>query len=156
MTTILAIDPGTVQSAWIIFSGGRAERFGIQANVELLADLRSETRWGRPLADVAVIEKIESFGMTVGAEVFETVHWSGRFTEALWPTPVVQLPRRAVKLHLCGSARAKDPNIRQALLDRFGGKAATGTKAHPGPLYGIQGDLWAALAVAVTYAETLP
>ena len=154
MTTILAIDPGTVQSAWIIFSGGRAERFGIQANVELLADLRSETRWGRPLADVAVIEKIESFGMTVGAEVFETVHWSGRFTEALWPTPVVQLPRRAVKLHLCGSARAKDPNIRQALLDRFGGKAATGTKRSPGPLHGIHGDLWAALAVAVTFAET--
>ena len=154
MTTILAIDPGTVQSAWIIFSGGRAERFGIQANVELLADLRSETRWGRPLADVAVIEKIESFGMTVGAEVFETVHWSGRFTEALHPTPVIQLPRRTVKLHLCGSPRAKDPNIRQALLDRFGGKAATGTKAHPGPLHGIHGDLWAALAVAVTFAET--
>ena len=60
--------------------------------------------------------------MAVGAEVFETVHWSGRFTEALWPTPVVQLPRRAVKLHLCGSARAKDPNIRQALLDRFGAR----------------------------------
>jgi len=38
------------------------------------------------------------------------------------------------------SARAKDGNIRVALLDRFGGeKVAKGTKAEPRPLYGVSG-----------------
>ena len=62
------------------------------------------------------------------------------------------LPRRAVKLALCGDSRAKDANIRQALIDRFGGSAAVGRKAAPGPLYGITRDVWSALAIAVTYA----
>jgi hypothetical protein len=66
---------------------------------------------------------------------------------------VVLLPRRAVKLALCGDSRAKDANIRQALIDRFGGKdAAVGRKAAPGPLYGISRDVWSALAIAVTYS----
>jgi hypothetical protein len=98
-----------------------------------------------------VIEKVESYGMAVGAEVFDTVLWAGRFAEAAHRVPVVMLPRRAVKLALCGDSRAKDANIRQALLDRFGGSAAIGRKAAPGPLYGIARDVWSALAIAVTY-----
>jgi hypothetical protein len=35
--------------------------------------------------------------------------------------------------------------------DRFGGSAAVGRKAAPGPLYGISRDVWSALAIAVTY-----
>jgi len=62
------------------------------------------------------------------------------------------LPRRAVKLALCGDSRAKDANIRQALIDRFGGSAAIGRKTAPGPLYGISRDVWSALAIAVTFA----
>jgi hypothetical protein len=154
LTVILAIDPGTAQSAWVAFDAEQQVVIdsGIQPNEELVAQLRIGLF---PDRRVAVIEKIESYGMAVGAEVFETVWWSGRFAEALHPLPVIRLPRRAVKLAICGDTRAKDPNIRQALLDRFGGKAAQGTKRAPGPLYGIHGDLWAALAVAVTYAETL-
>ncbi len=101
--------------------------------------------------DVVVIEKVESYGMAVGAEVFDTVLWAGRFAEAAHRVPVVMLPRRAVKLALCADSRAKDANIRQALIDRFGGSAAIGRKAAPGPLYGISRDVWSALAIAVTY-----
>jgi hypothetical protein len=89
--------------------------------------------------------------MAVGAEVFDTVLWAGRFAEAAHRVTVVMLPRRAVKLALCGDSRAKDANIRQALIDRFGGSAAIGRKAAPGPLYGISRDVWSALAIAVTY-----
>ena len=103
--------------------------------------------------DVVVIEKIESYGMAVGAEVFDTVWWAGRFAEAASRVPVVMLPRPAVKLALCGDSRAKDANIRQALIDRFGGSNAVGRKAAPGPLYGISRDVWSALAIAVTYAD---
>jgi hypothetical protein len=104
------------------------------------------------LPDVVVIEKVESYGMAVGAEVFDTVLWAGRFAEAAHRVPVVLLPRRAVKLALCGDSRAKDANIRRALIDRFGGQAAIGRKASPGPLHGISRDVWAALAIAVTYS----
>uniref|UniRef100_A0A6M3LMW5 Uncharacterized protein n=1 Tax=viral metagenome TaxID=1070528 RepID=A0A6M3LMW5_9ZZZZ len=151
---ILAIDPGTVQSAWLVWTGSSVANHAIEPNVELIARLR-QRRGAIGWADCAVIEQIASYGMPVGAEVFETVRWSGRFEEALYPVPVHQLPRRAVKLHLCGSARAKDANVRQALLDKFGGRAAIGRKAAPGPLYGIKSDLWAAFGVAVTFAETL-
>jgi hypothetical protein len=156
--TILAIDPGTVQSAWVMYDSGSVwpvMDFGIEPNYQLVARLRE---W-RP--SVAVIEQVASYGMPVGAEVFETVRWAGRFEEALHPTPVVLLARMAVKMHVCGNSRAKDANIRQALLDRFGGpffdhRVAVGTKKAPGPLYGIHADLWSALAIAVTFAETRP
>ena len=146
MTTILAIDPGSSQSAWLRFDGTRPGAFGITANEVLVRALRSGG-----LPDVVVIEKVESYGMAVGAEVFDTVFWAGRFAEAAERVPVVLLPRRAVKLALCGDSRAKDANIRAALIDRFGGPAAVGRKAAPGPLYGISRDVWSALAIAVTY-----
>jgi len=146
VTSILAIDPGSFQSAWLRFDDARPQGFGITANDVLAKALRSGG-----LPDVVVIEKIESYGMAVGAEVFDTVWWAGRFAEAASRVPVVMLPRRAVKLALCGDSRAKDANIRQALLDRFGGSAAVGRKSAPGPLYGISRDVWSALAIAVTY-----
>jgi len=146
VTSILAIDPGSAQSAWLRFEGDRPQGFGITANDVLAKALRSGG-----LPDVVVIEKIESYGMAVGAEVFDTVWWAGRFAEAASRVPVVMLPRRAVKLALCGDSRAKDANIRQALIDRFGGSAAVGRKRSPGPLYGISRDVWSALAIAVTY-----
>jgi hypothetical protein len=150
MTRVLAIDPGSERSAWLLWAG-RVEAFSILDNTDLLDAVRHH----RSAADVVVIEQIESYGMAVGREVFATVHWAGRFTEAAYPTPVVQLPRRAVKLAICGDTRARDANIRQALLDRFGGKdAAVGWKAAPGPLYGISKDVWSALAIAVTYADS--
>jgi hypothetical protein len=146
VSSVLAIDPGSAQSAWLRFDDARPQGFGITANDTLVRALRTGG-----LPDVVVIEKIESYGMAVGAEVFDTVWWAGRFAEAASRVPVVMLPRRAVKLALCGDSRAKDANIRQALLDRFGGSAAVGRKAAPGPLYGISRDVWSALAIAVTY-----
>jgi hypothetical protein len=97
---------------------------------------------------------IASYGMPVGREVFETCLWIGRFVEA-WASRGGEyrlVYRREVKLHLCESVRANDANIRAALIDRFGpGKpAAIGTKKAPGPLYGLKGDEWAALGVALT------
>ena len=146
MTSILAIDPGSAQSAWLQFDGTRPGGFGITANDVLVRALRTGG-----LPDVVVIEKVESYGMAVGAEVFDTVLWAGRFAEAAHRVPVVLLPRRAVKLALCGDSRAKDANIRQALIDRFGGSAAVGRKAAPGPAVRDRRDVWSALAIAVTY-----
>lgn len=164
---VFAIDPGTTESAWVQlrldYRGDGAdpilERFGYVANDELLVRLMQvSSDYVHPCdyIDALVIEKVESYGMAVGAEVFETVFWSGRFAQ-VWPRNVVRIGRGPVKMHLCHSMRAKDGNIRQALIDRFTGgageKAAKGTKKNPGPLYGVSGDVWAALAVGVTYLD---
>ncbi len=107
----------------------------------------------KQLPDVLVVEMIASYGMPVGREVFETCVWVGRFLQA-WPGETERITRGAIKLHLCGSMRAKDANVRQALIDAFGGKdKAIGTKRAPGALHGVSGDVWSALAVAVTYAD---
>lgn len=158
MSNVLAIDPGPKQSAWIRLVNGEPREFATWPNEQLLEALR---RADYPVsfgADVLVIEKVEAFGMAVGAEVFETVYWSGQFAEAAARQDIAvdRVGRKAVKIHLCGSMRAKDPNIRAALLDRFGGSAAKGTKAAPGPLYGFAGDHWSALAVGVTWADLHP
>lgn len=150
---ILALDPGTTRSALVALDGLTVVGAWLEPNEAIRARLRFG-QWS-PAAAVLVVEQVESFGMAVGAEVFETVWWAGRFAEC-WAGPSARLTRRSVKLHLCGTARAKDANIRQALLDRYGpGKErAVGIKASPGPLYGLKADLWAALAVGVTYHDT--
>jgi len=152
--TITAIDPGPRQSAIVEYDGERVVSGWIADNADMLAALRRSI--GRELA----IEWIESYGMAVGRDVFETCYWVGRFVEA-WSAAggnVTRIARRDVKLNLCGSARAKDPNVRQALIDRFpptgGGKVPqVGTKAQPGPLHDVRTHLWSALAVAVTWAD---
>jgi len=155
MTTILAIDPGTTESGWVILEDGVPIEFGKNNNEYVL-----ERVYGKHLAPTLAtrmaIEMVASYGMPVGAEVFETCVWAGRFIEA-WGGGEERVYRRDVKLHLCGQARAKDANIRQALIDRFGpGKdAAIGRKDTPGPCYGISGDVWAALALAVTVHDTI-
>lgn len=149
-TVIFAVDPGYTRSAYVIVErSGTVHEFDTLDNDTLLAEAH---RLIPAHTEAVVIEKLESYGMPVGIEVLDTIYWSGRFHQAS-PAPVHRLSRRAIKLHLCGSARAKDANVRQALLDRYpGGK---GTKASPGPLYGISGDVWAALAVAVTWADQM-
>ena len=150
-SVIFAIDPGPSQSAWVAYNpatdGLRA--FAKTTNEEMVAILRDSLSED---ISAVVIEKVEGYGMPVGVEVFDTVYWSGRFAQAADPLPVHRIGRKAVKLHLCQSMRAKDPNIRQALIDRYG-PDAIGRKASPGPLYGVSGDVWAALAVAVTWAD---
>lgn len=150
MESMFAIDPGTVESAWCEFNGERVLSSAKEPNEQVLSRLRE-----LPIQPVA-IEMVASYGMPVGREVFETVLWTGRFYEALRHNGLVPglTYRLAVKIHLCGTAKAKDANIRQAIIDRFpgtgGGKiAAVGTKKQPGPLYGVSGDIWAALAVAI-------
>jgi len=108
-------------------------------------------------AEHMAIEMIGSYGMSVGKTIFETCVWIGRFI-AVNMTTYSLIERRFVKRHVCNSPHAKDKNIRQALIDRFpatgGGKIPQiGTKTLPGPLYGFSKDQWAALGVAVTWAE---
>lgn len=147
---VFAIDPGNEQSAYLTYCGAVPLEHGIMPNNDLLHMIR-----GGVAANHLACEGIACYGMPVGKEVFDTCIWIGRFIEA-WDDPWSLVYRPQVKLHLCGSARAKDPNVRQALIDKFGPgrEKAIGTKKAPGPLYGVSSHVWSALAVAVTWSET--
>lgn len=154
---ILSIDPGTTESELLLWNA--AEQSVIETyHVENVAAVRNIEETIKTFGVRSVcIEMVASYGMAVGREVFETCVWIGRLYQRVADAgyePVL-VERREVKLHLCNSARAKDANVRQALIDRFGGKdRAIGRRANPGPLYGVSGHAWAALALAVTFADT--
>lgn len=140
---VLAIDPGPTQSACLLWKDGKVSEAKILRNEDLIATL--------PLTfpDVTVIEMVACYGMAVGKEVFETCVWIGRFYERCQHTPRL-VYRRDIKMHHCQNVRAKDANIRQALIDKYG---PPGTKKAPGLTYGIKSHLWAAFALATFETE---
>lgn len=148
---VIGIDPGPVRSAFVVWNGEKVMEFGIIENGQLLLDILSRFPQfhGPP---IIAIEKITSYGMAVGESTFETVFWTGRFCQA-WASTWSRIRRVDVKMHFCRSARAKDSNIRQVLIDRF--EPNLELRQRPkGVLKGISKDCWQALAVAVYYYDT--
>ena len=154
---LLAIDPGSEKSALVLYDTERAtpRDAKIVPNRAVIGHIISL------YTDALAIEMIASYGMAVGKTVFETCVWIGRFDQAYRMASSKDadlIYRLQVKQTICHDSRAKDSNIRRALIDRFpatgGGKTPqVGTKGQPGPLYGFKADMWAALGVAVTWAE---
>ena len=149
---VLSIDPGNRQSAWCMIDGETLKplSFGKEGNQVVLDAVQQRSY------DSIVIERVASYGMAVGRDVFETCEWVGRFTQAA-RVPPDYVYRQEEKLHICGDSRAKDTNIRRALIDRFAQhdiKNGKGTKKNPDWFYGFSADVWQAYAVAVTYVET--
>jgi len=157
---IVAIDPGNVQSAIVIYDGGMPCQYGKTNNENILARLRTYSGHrqcgsaGGLVPSHLAIEVMKPRGMAVSQESFQTCLWAGRFIQAWGGEDFTQIDRKDVKMCLCNSAKAKDSNIRQAIIDRYGGKeAAIGKKANPGPLYGMANDVWQAMGVAITWWE---
>lgn len=154
---ILAIDPGSTESGWCVIDVGSRQtwRFHKTPNTELREQIR---RGDFDDCRHIVIEMVASYGMAVGKEVFETCVWIGRFDE-MFPPPLCRVEliyRREVKLHHCHSSKAKDSNVRQALVDRFAPgqpNYGKGTKAEPGWFHGFRDDIWQAYALAVYAAD---
>jgi hypothetical protein len=147
-TRTIAIDPGTKQSGVCVFTDARI----IEASIYENYDLKNWLAYERNKNVDIVIEMIASYGMAVGKETFETCVWIGRFDEACGGAE--RLFRKEVKLHLCGTTRAKDTNIWQAIIDRYGGKeSSVGNKKKPGPLYGVKSHARAALALGITWLD---
>jgi hypothetical protein len=159
VSTVLAIDPGNTESAYVWIDDDRRPISALKLpNDELLAALHTKALGAA--ADHAAIEMVASYGMPVGADVFDTCVWTGRFYEAItlrtgrdpW-----LVKRHAIKLHHCHDSRAKDSNIVQALVDRFAPgqpNRGKGIKAAPGWFHGFAADIWQAYALAVYTADT--
>ena len=193
MNDIIAIDPGPRQSTVLGCSAFFWTRN--EANQNVLNMVRG---WG---AQGNLILAIEMVGVAsiAGHDIFHTCLWIGRFIEAFAgkyllvyrkSSPVVNTwdPEHTcglgVCMHLCNRTnKVGDPDIRQALIDRYGGQDAAigglrcprchgkgwvgrgrptcpecnggGFAAKPGPLHNISSHGWSALAVAVTAADWL-
>ena len=176
---ILSLDPGDTRTGYVLFDEDR----GIPVDhgdvenreiIKLLREIPQETR--------VAIEFPYPRGQLASWQLFATCEEAGRFRQICEDRGIElsKMNRNDVKIHIA-SSKAKDPQIRQALIDRFGGESAiTGPKCptckgkggaglgknripcshcngikevRPGILYGFAGDAWAALAVAVTFAE---
>lgn len=152
--TILAIDPGNEMSGYCLMGSETLQpiEFGKVTNKELenlLCNMQIEQ---------VVVEKIASYGMAVGREVFDTCIEIGRLSmlSDVCGIPCGFVYRKDEKLTICGSPRANDSNIRRALIDRFAThdfKNGKGTKSDPDWFYGFKADVWAAYAVGVTWRE---
>ena len=151
---IMAIDPGNVYSAYCILDAEyKLYEFAKTENktvMKKLLDILDDL-------DEVVIERIASYGMPVGRDVFETCEWIGRFSqEAEKKTKVDYIYRKEEKLYICGSPNAKDANIRAGLIERFAQhdfKNGKGTKKNPDVFYGVSADMWAAIAVGVSWFD---
>jgi hypothetical protein len=155
VSRILAVDPGPTESAYVVIGGEsrRPVEFGKMDNQHF----RQRLGFLGLTIDAGAIEMVASYGMAVGAEVFETCVWTGRFIEVSHET-LTPIKRLAVKLHHCHTARANDSNIVRALVDRFAPGAPNfgkGTKADPGWFHGFSKDVWQAYALAVLVADRL-
>ena len=177
---VLAIDPGTTKSGWCLLEDGAPTDWGWDDN-DLVRDLIQNPSDGW---QELVIEDIGNYGTPMGRDTIETIKWMGRFDQAHfdhWKEHTTFIMRPTIKTHLCGVASAKDGNVRQALIDRFGGdEVAVGGKkcqtckgkgwkgtgrpvceecngdkyeTPPGVLHGVSGHAWSALAVGVTYLD---
>lgn len=154
----IGIDPGNVESAYVVVADDLSEVLE-KGKVENLELMRLLTRF-KLTYDIryVAIEMIASYGMAVGASVFDTCVWIGRFKEhclkLFWEVEFVY--RKEEKMLLCHSMKAKDSNIIQALIDRFAPNTPNkgkGYKSNPGLFYGFKSDIWQAYAVAVTYYD---
>lgn len=150
---ILAIDPGDEYSAFVIMDEKfKPILFDKILNQELIS------RLGQTQFDAIYIEMIASYGMPVGAEVFETCVWIGRFMERLHAPKIERINRKEVSLHHCHSAKAKDSNVIRALVDRFAygqSNFGKGTKNDPGWFHGFSKDVWQAYALGVCAVDRM-
>ena len=156
---ILAIDPGNEESAYVLLDGDlRPLSFMKGANELMYAHMvMAMAAHFEPEMHIA-IEMIASYGMPVGIEVFDTCVWIGMLKERFRRSGfgVRYIYRTEEKMALCGSMRATDANITQALVDRFAPgqpNHGKGTKKAPGWFYGFRKDIWQAYAVGVTYHD---
>lgn len=154
---ILAVDPGSAESAYCLIDTKTYKpiEFGKLDNNDLLKQISMFKD-----IECIVVEKVASYGMAVGKEVFDTCEWYGRFIQKYCDThedfKINYVYRREEKINLCGSMKAKDTNIRQALIDRFAKhdfKNGKGTKKNQDWFYGFKADIWMAYAVGVTYLD---
>ena len=141
--SIFAIDPGPIISGYVEY--GCVEQKPITSGLMPNPKLRKLLKKNK--CPAMVYEKLQGMGMMPSKATFTTCEEVGRMIEC-FKGEVIPLTRHEVKLLICGTMRAKDANIRAAIIDMYGGKeVGIGNKKSQGPLYGVKAHAWQALAL---------
>jgi hypothetical protein len=143
---VIGIDPGPEKSAYVVWDGKEIISKDIISNDEILHIIVS--KFYAPPGTLYAVEGVQSFGKVVGGDIFKTCIMIGRILEAAKISIRTEADylvyRPAIKGWLCGTVRAKDKDIRQALIDMLGKEVTKGVSSH----------IWSALAVAVYYYQS--
>lgn len=172
---IMAIDPGTTESAYVIMDDQyqifSADKVGNDVILSIIADA--------PGLDAVIIEDIEprysstdrsAAGAVMGQSTIETIKAFGRFSwqASLRGLMVGSVFRRDERSCLIPTKRNglpplpetapkhADGQIRVSLVRRFARhdkERGRGTMANPDTFYGFHGDMWQAMAVGVTWLD---
>jgi len=178
-TTLLDLDAERVLGRWYlpnpqmilvigrVAAGVAVGRFSSEFNTEhrkvvcdakIREDLGLEVGTKLPKPTYLVMEMVGNYSQTVGRSTFETCMWSGRFVQKFQQARnglinsryYTLITRTQSRTNITGTSRCGDAQVNRALLDRLGEK---GTKKNPGAMYGMKSDLYAALAVGLTFKD---
>ena len=154
---VLAIDPGPEACGVVLYAQGRSVRSWPAMPVEEMLGAILEHAH---MADVVACERVQSYGIA-GASLLRTAEVYGRVQQAAHYArlPFVGLYRREVLAALDITGRGnRDALVRQRMIEMHGGSRAlaVGTRAQPGPLYGVTSHAWQALAVGVVALQSSP
>ena len=154
---ILGIDPGCELSAYCLcdYDTLKPKDFGKVTNAELIDKVI--TLINDNAMQVVAVELIQSYGMAVGREVFETCYFIGKLCDRIERNTSIKQIRRIYrkdeKLAICGNLKANDTIIRHTLIDMFAKhdlKNGKGTIKNKDFFYGFKADCWSAFAVCYT------
>ena len=151
---VLGIDPGPTHCGAVLYDTEARRVIGswkdltVDAAIGAVESLKDTHR-----VELVAIERVQSYGIA-GASLLRTAEVGGMLYQCASREglDVVWLYRREVLRGLDVTGKGnRDSLVRQRLIEMFGGDraSAVGTKAKPGPLYGVASHAWAALAVAV-------
>ncbi len=141
VVNVLGIDPGTHESGFVLLIDGKVASSGVMENEDMLRVVQDDK------SDLLAIEGFLARGNVIDNNCVQTIRWEGRFQQA-WgcPDEVLLVSRLAVKKFLSLPGSANDAKVNARLREVFGEK---GTKAKPGPSFGITSHAWPALGVAL-------
>ena len=158
MSRVLCLDPGSTETGYVVLDRDTLKplEFAKVKNGDLVRMMMWKIKF-----DEFVTERMESFGMGIGRTTLIASEWVGRFSQVaeILGYQVNYIYRHTEKIHICHDSRAKDSNIRRALIDRFAQhdfKNGKGTKSNPDWFYGVSKDCWSAIAVGICFVERGP
>ncbi len=158
---VCGIDPGTLVSGIAVWDGERVLDSGVLPNDQLLENLPTHLQHCAIELPKAYVMKTQGGHAYVPDHLTQTCYVIGRIQQRWFEKRgelPAMVPRSDVLRLLSANRRRKgsgtqDSQVRVALIALVGDK---GTKANPGPTYGVKSHAWQALGVAFTHYRNLP